>query len=80
MIKMALGEAGRLAGMGLAIGVPAAYLLTWALSSALCHIVIVEWTTFSAITALLAVAALLAAYIPGRRAAAVDPAIALRNV
>jgi len=80
IMKMTLGEAGRLAGIGLAIGVPAAYLLTRALSSALYDIIIVEWTTFSALTAMLAVAALLAAYIPARRAAAVDPAIALRNV
>ena len=80
IMKMTLGEAGRLAGIGLAIGVLAAYLLTRALSSALYNVVVVEWTTFSALTALLAVAALLAAYIPARRAAAVDPVIALRDV
>ncbi len=80
IMKMTLGEACRVAGIGLAIGVPAAYLLTRALSSALYNVVVVEWSTFSAVTALLAIAALLAAYMPARRAAAVDPVIALRSV
>ena len=80
IIRMTLGEACRLAGIGFAVGVPAAYLLTRALSSALYNVVVVDWATFSALSALLAVAALLAAYIPARRAAAVDPVIALRNV
>lgn len=80
IMRMTLGEAFRLAGIGLAIGVAAAYLLTRALSSVLYNVVVVEWTTFSVLTAVLAVAASLAAYIPARRAAAVDPVIALRNV
>jgi predicted permease len=79
IMRMTLGEAFRVAGIGLAIGVPAAYLLMRALSSALYNVVVVRWTTFTAVTALLAAAALLAAYIPARRAAAVDPVIALRN-
>jgi putative ABC transport system permease protein len=80
IMKLTLGEAFRLAGIGLAIGVPITYLLTRALSSALYGVVVVEWTTFSAVTAALAIAALLAAYLPARRAAAVDPVIALRNI
>lgn len=79
IMKMTLGEALRVAGIGLAIGVPGAYLLTRALSSALYNVVVVKWTTFSSLTVLLAAAALLAAYIPARRAAAVDPVVALRN-
>jgi hypothetical protein len=79
ILKMTLGEAFRVAGTGLLIGAPAAYFLMRALSSALYGVVVVKWTTFSAVTALLAGAALLAAYIPARRAAAVDPVVALRN-
>jgi putative ABC transport system permease protein len=79
IMKMTLGEAGRVAGIGLAIGVIAAYLLMRVLSSVLFNVVVVKWTTFSAVTALLGAAVLLAAYIPARRAAAVDPVIALRN-
>jgi putative ABC transport system permease protein len=79
IMRMTLGEAWRVAGIGLAIGVPAAYLVMRVLSSALYDVVVVTWTTFSGVTALLAAAALLAAYIPARRAAAVDPVVALRN-
>lgn len=79
IMKMTLGQACRVAGIGLALGVPAAYLLMRALSSALYNVIVVKWTTFSAVTVLLAAAALLAAYIPARRAAAIDPVIALRS-
>ena len=79
IMKLTLGEAFRVAGIGLAIGAPAAYLLMRVLSSALYNVVVVSWLTFSAVTALLAVAALFAAYIPARRAASIDPAVALWN-
>jgi putative ABC transport system permease protein len=79
IVRMTLGEAWRVAGIGLAIGVPAAYLLMRALSSALYNVVIVKWTTFSAVTAVLVTTALLAACIPARRAASVDPVVALRS-
>ena len=48
------------------------------LSSALYNVVVVKWTTFSGVILLLTVAALLAAYFPARRAAKIDPIIALR--
>ncbi len=80
ILKMTLGEAFRLAGIGLAIGVPMAYLLTRALSNALYGVIVIEWTTFASVTALLAFAALVAAYVPARRAASVDPVTALRTM
>ena len=49
------------------------------LTSVLFNVVVVKWTTFSAVTLMLAFAAMLAAYLPARRAAAVDPVITLRN-
>jgi putative ABC transport system permease protein len=79
ILKMTLGQASRVAGLGLAIGVPAAYVLMRLLSHALYNVVVVKWTTFAGVTAVLAIAALLAAYLPARRALAVDPVIALRN-
>lgn len=79
IIQMTLREACRVGGIGLAIGVPAAYLLTRILSSVLYNVMVVRWSTFGGLTAVLAAAALLAAYIPSRRAAAVDPVVALRN-
>jgi putative ABC transport system permease protein len=79
IIMMTLRHAGRLAGIGLLIGIPTAYALMLALSSALFNVVVVKWSTFTALTFLLAAAALFAAYVPARRAAAVDPVITLRN-
>jgi ABC-type antimicrobial peptide transport system permease subunit len=79
IIKMTLREACRVGGIGLAIGIPGTFLLMRALSNALYNVVVMKWTTFSGVTILLAATALLAAYIPARRAAAVDPVIALRN-
>jgi len=78
ILKMTLWSAGRIVGYGLGIGVPAAYLLMRILSSALYDVVVVKWTTFSGVTLLLTAAALLAAYLPARRAAKIDPIIALR--
>jgi putative ABC transport system permease protein len=79
IIRMVLARACRLAGAGLVIGIPAAYLLMQVLSSALYNVVVLRWTVFLAATALLGAAALLAAYIPARRAAVIDPVVALRN-
>jgi putative ABC transport system permease protein len=79
VLKMTVGHACRVAGIGFLIGVPAAYALMRLLSSVLFNVVVVKWTTFSFVAALLGAAALLAAYIPARRAASVDPIIVLRN-
>jgi putative ABC transport system permease protein len=79
ILQVTLGHAFRVAGIGFLIGIPLTYMLMRLLSSALYNVVVVKWTTFSAVTALLAIAALLASYLPARRAAAVDPVIALRN-
>jgi hypothetical protein len=79
ILKMTFGQAGRLAGLGMLIGVPAAYVLMRILSSVLYNVVVVRWTTFAVAAVVLTLAALAAAYIPARRAAAVNPTVALRN-
>jgi putative ABC transport system permease protein len=79
VLKLTLLGALRLAGIGLAIGLPVALALTLLMSSALYNVVAIEWTMFAGITAVLATAALLAGYIPARRAAKVDPMDALRH-
>jgi ABC-type antimicrobial peptide transport system permease subunit len=61
------------------IGTPITHAFTRVLSSMLYNVVVVKWTTLSGMSLLLATAALMAAYLPARRAAAVDPVIALRN-
>jgi predicted permease len=89
-IRMALGADGRrvvalvlrdglvlLAG-GLALGVPTALLVSRVLAGMLHGVGARDPLTFLAVPALLALVALVAAYVPARRAARADPMAALR--
>ena len=63
---------------GIAIGLGAAFVLTRFLSSMLFGIGANDLTSFMVAALVLASSALLACYIPARRAAKVDPMVALR--
>ncbi|MCC6319776.1 MAG: ABC transporter permease [Gemmatimonadaceae bacterium] len=78
VIGLVLGGSARLLGLGLAIGVPAAIGLAQVLRGSLYGISASDPLTFIAIAALLGVVALLASWIPARRATRVDPVVALR--
>ncbi|HUI57569.1 MAG TPA: FtsX-like permease family protein, partial [Bryobacteraceae bacterium] len=90
-VRMALGAAGAdiarmtlrqgiaIAAAGLAAGVPLSYTLMRVMSSALYNVVLVEPLIFAGVTAVLALAAVLAGYVPARRAASIDPLIALHH-
>jgi putative ABC transport system permease protein len=67
-----------LVGVGLALGVVGAIGLTRLMTSQLYGVTPTDPTTFVAVAALLVSAALLATYIPARRATRVDPIVALR--
>lgn len=64
--------------MGAVIGLVAAALLTRTVEKMLFGVVRFDLATYSAVTLLLVVAALFAAWWPARRAAKVDPMVALR--
>jgi putative ABC transport system permease protein len=78
VLRLVLGRGLRLAGAGTAIGVLAALLLTQLLSSLLFDVSATDPLTFAAVAALLLGVALLACYVPARRAMRVDPMVALR--
>jgi putative ABC transport system permease protein len=90
-IRMALGaERGRvlalvmrdgalLAAVGLAVGVAAALALTRVLRSMLFEVTTTDPWTYGAMALVLAMAVVLASWIPARRASRVDPVIALRK-
>jgi len=78
VLKLVIFHAMKMASMGLAIGLVLALLLTRALSSALLGVVQIDVVTFALLTFALAFMAAVAAYIPARRAAQVDPMVALR--
>jgi putative ABC transport system permease protein len=79
IVRMVVGQAFRLAAIGLTIGIPIAFALTRVMANALYGVVSVDALTFVAFTLTLAAAALFAGYIPARRATRVDPVIALHH-
>jgi putative ABC transport system permease protein len=68
-----------LTAVGLALGVAGALALTRLLSGMLYSVTPTDPVAFAAALLVLVTAALLASYVPARRAAAVDPAVALRH-
>ena len=78
VMKMILGQGIRLTLIGIAIGLIAAFALTRILSSLLYGVSATDPVTFLSIPLLLTLVALLASYLPARRATKVDPCVALR--
>jgi putative ABC transport system permease protein len=77
--QLILGQGMILASIGLAIGLVIVFILARFLISMLYGVSPTDPITFTAITFLLATVALVACYIPARRAARVDPMVALRE-
>ncbi len=78
MLRMVIGYALKLGGIGLAAGIPVAIALTRVMSSFLFNVVRMEWPVLAGLTVLLGAIAAMAAYIPARWAAKADPMEALR--
>jgi predicted permease len=78
LTKMFVRHGLTLAGIGVACGLVAAFALMRLLSSLLFHVSPVDPLTYAAVSAGLVAAAMLASYIPSRRAANIDPVEALR--
>lgn len=79
IMRMVLGRGALLTGLGLGTGLPAALLLAHVLTSLLFGVSASDAPTFGALSVMLAAIALLACYIPGRRAARISPIRALRT-
>jgi ABC-type antimicrobial peptide transport system permease subunit len=71
-------HASLLAGVGIALGLGAAALLTRLMASLLFGVTAFDPLTYVAVAVALGGTAMLASYIPARRASRVDPAEALR--
>jgi len=78
ILGMILGQGLRTIFVGVAIGIAGSLALTRAVESLLFGVTPTDPVTFGAVTLLLVGAALLACYVPARRATRVDPVIALR--
>jgi putative ABC transport system permease protein len=78
VLRMVVRRGLKLAVIGVAIGIAGAFGLTRFLSSLLYGVKPTDPLTFVAVSLILLAVALLACYIPARRAAKVDPMVALR--
>ncbi len=78
VLRLVLGKGMKLVLVGLAIGIAGALAVSRVLSNLLYGVSTTDSVTFVAVSFFLLVIALLACYIPARRAASVDPLIALR--
>jgi predicted permease len=79
ILRLALGEGMRIVTIGLACGLAGAAILTRFFQSMLFNVAPADPVTFVSVSAMLAVVALLACYIPAQRATRVDPLVALRE-
>jgi predicted permease len=79
VLQMVLKQGTKLALGGVAIGIGAAFGLTRLMRSLLFGVTAHDPLTFGSVAALLILIALLACYIPARRAMLVDPVVAFRH-
>jgi predicted permease len=78
ILRMILARGARLIGLGTVIGLIATFCLTRFLVSQIWGVSATDPWTFAAVVALVAVVGVAACLLPARRAAAVDPLVALR--
>jgi len=77
--RMILGKGALLAGLGILVGLILAAFAAPAISALLYGVRPIDPFVFLVVPAVLAMVAMLASYIPARRATSVDPIVALRQ-
>ena len=78
VLKLFMKGGMALALIGVGIGLACAFMLTRWMSTLLFGVKPTDWVTFALVSICLLFTALLACYLPARRATKVDPLVALR--
>jgi predicted permease len=79
IVRMVVRHGAELTGAGIVLGLILAILLTRVMAALLFGISTTDLLTFSIVPVVLGIVALLASYLPARRATRVDPVVALRD-
>jgi predicted permease len=79
VLRLVLSQGLALAGLGLALGLAAAVTVTRLLTSMLFRVQSNDPVVYLAVTVLLGMVALVASYVPARRASKIDPLTAIRQ-
>jgi putative ABC transport system permease protein len=79
VLRLVLGQAAKIALLGLGVGIVFAFLLTRLMASQLYGVSATDPLTFAAVAVVLLGVSMMACYIPARRALRVDPLLALRS-
>ncbi len=79
ILKLVVGQSMAMTMVGIAFGLLGAYSVTRVMKSLLFGVTTTDPLTFAGVTLLLSSVALLATYVPARRAMRVDPTVALRH-
>jgi predicted permease len=79
VLRLVLGQGLTFVGIGYALGLPAAVVVTRLLTTVLFQVRPSDAEVYLAVAALLGVVALLASYVPARRATKIDPLAAIRE-
>ena len=79
VLRLTVGQTGTLSAIGVAIGVALSLLLGRFIEAGLLGVASSDARITAALAAILVAAALTAGYLPARRAASIDPTVALRG-
>ena len=78
LLRLVLGQALKLSGLGLAVAIPVAVVLSRLMATFLFGVVALQAAVLLGLALLLVLVAVAASYLPARRATRVDPIVALR--
>jgi len=79
VLRLVLGQGVRLAAIGVVLGLIGAFGVTRYLRTILYNVTPTDPVSFAGVAGFLTLVAIVASYVPARRAMAVDPLVALRN-